>query len=139
MRASANIKQPSYYHPYCSIDDTNVTSIKVCWEGDNTVSLPDLRTEDSDVLAMWNSWVTPLVSKYGIDGIRLDSTQNIDTAFLPAFESAGELLSSDVKIWKDKMLMKVAGVCVVGEVFNGDPSYVCPYQEFVSGVLNYPA
>lgn len=33
----------------------------------------------------------------------------------------------------------LAGVYVVGEVFNGDPNYVCPYQNDVSGVMNYPA
>jgi len=27
---------------------------------------------------------------------------------------------------------------MVGEVFNGDPSYVCPYQNSMSGVLNFP-
>lgn len=35
-----------------------------CWEGDNTVSLPDLRTEDSDVLNMWNTWIGQLVANY---------------------------------------------------------------------------
>jgi alpha-amylase len=36
------------------------------------------------------------------------------------------------------MLTNVAGVYIVGEVFNGDPTYVCPYQQYMSGVLNYP-
>jgi len=27
---------------------------------------------------------------------------------------------------------------MVGEVFNGNPSYVCPYQNNMSGVLNFP-
>lgn len=30
------------------------------------------------------------------------------------------------------------GIHILGEVFNGDPTYVCPYQEYMSGVLNYP-
>lgn len=66
-----------------------MTSIQVCWEGDNTVSLPDLRTEDSDVSSVWNSWITSLVSKYGIDGLRVDSAQQVDQEFFPPFESAG--------------------------------------------------
>lgn len=59
-----------------------------CWEGDNTVSLPDLRTEDSDVLSMWETWVAQLVANYTIDGIRLDSAEEVDTAFFPPFQSA---------------------------------------------------
>lgn len=41
-----------------------LASIQVCWEGDNIVSLPDLRTEDSDVLGMWETWITQLVANY---------------------------------------------------------------------------
>ena len=55
-----------------------------------------------------------------VDGLRIDSSSEVDKAFFPPFESA-------------------AGVYAVGEVFNGDPAYVCPYQNYVSGVLNYPA
>jgi hypothetical protein len=36
------------------------------------------------------------------------------------------------------VLTNVAGVYIVGEVFNGNPTYVCPYQQYMSGVLNYP-
>ena len=106
----ANPGKQSYYHPFCLIDYNTATSIKVCWEGDNTVSLPDLRTENSDVSSTWNTWITNLVSKYGIDGIRLDSAQQVDTASLTSFQSA-------------------SGVYMVGEVFNGDPAYTCPYQQ----------
>ena len=31
-----------------------------------------------------------------------------------------------------------AAVYTVGEVFDGDPSFTCPYQEVLSGVANYP-
>lgn len=31
-----------------------------------------------------------------------------------------------------------AGVYAVGEVFDGDPSYTCPYQNYLDGLLNYP-
>jgi alpha-amylase len=54
----------SYFHPFCLIDYNNATSIQVCWEGDNTVALADLRTEDSDVLSMWETWVKQLVANY---------------------------------------------------------------------------
>lgn len=110
----------SYFHPFCLIDYNNATSIKVCWEGDNTVSLPDLRTEDSDVLSTFETWIANLISTYTIDGLRVDSAQQVDNAFFPPFQSAA------------------GGMHILGEVFNGDPTYVCPYQEYMSGVLNYP-
>ncbi|KAL2066610.1 hypothetical protein VTL71DRAFT_2681 [Oculimacula yallundae] len=110
----------SQYHDFCLIDYNNVTSIKNCWMGDNIVSLPDLRTENTDVLNVWTSWITNLVSKYKIDGIRLDSAQQLNNAFLAPFE-------------------KAAGVYVIGEVFNGNPSYVCAYQKDVTGLMNFPA
>jgi len=54
----------SYYHPYCAIDLNNITSVQDCWTGDDVVSLPDLRTENSNVQAMWNKWITQLVQNY---------------------------------------------------------------------------
>jgi len=87
---STDGSKKSDYHDFCLIDYQNATSIKVCWEGDNTVSLPDLRTEDSNVLSVWESWITALVSKYSIDGLRLDSAQQVDNAFFPPFQSAGK-------------------------------------------------
>jgi glycosidase len=83
------MSQQSFYHPFCLIDYSNATSIQQCWEGDNIVALPDLRTEDSDVLDVWKDWVTNLVSTYEIDGLRIDSAQQVDQAFFPPFETAG--------------------------------------------------
>jgi len=86
---SAKQEKQSYFHPFCLVDYDNSTSILVCWEGDNTVSLPDLRTENSTVLNMFNTWITQLVQEYSIDGLRLDSAQEVDMAFFPPFETAG--------------------------------------------------
>jgi alpha-amylase len=72
--------------------------------GSNTVSLPDLRTEDSDVQSEFNSWIAELVSN-----------------FWPSFQAAA------------------GGIHALGEVYNGDPAYVCPYQTSITGVLNFPA
>ncbi|KUI56593.1 Alpha-amylase A type-3 [Cytospora mali] len=109
----------SYFHDFCLIDYDNITSIQDCWEGDNTVSLPDLRTEDTDVLDTFNDWIEEVVANYTIDGIRLDSAQQLNYNFTPSFEAA-------------------AGVYLVGEIFNGDPDVVTPYQQYMSGMMNYP-
>lgn len=114
-------QQQSYFHPFCLIDYNDQNSIKNCWEGSNTVSLPDLRTEDSNVQSTFNEWITKLVSDYSIDGLRIDSVQQVNTGFWSSFQTAA------------------GGMHVLGEVFNGDPAYVCPYQTYMTGVLNFPA
>ncbi|KKA30803.1 hypothetical protein TD95_003661 [Thielaviopsis punctulata] len=109
----------SYFHSPCFINYNNQESIEDCWQGDNYVSLPDLRTEDSDVRSFFNTWVTNLVSEYGVDGLRIDSVKHQETSFWAGFEEA-------------------AGVFMLGEVYSGDPSYFLPYMNYLPGLLNYP-
>ncbi|KAG9732797.1 alpha-amylase, partial [Aureobasidium melanogenum] len=109
----------SYYHPFCLIDYNNQTSMELCWEGDNTVSLPDLRVEDSNVQDMFATWINQLVKNYTIDGLRIDSAAEVSKDSLANFESA-------------------ANMYAVGEVFNNNADYVCAYQDSLSGVMNYP-
>jgi alpha-amylase len=45
-----------------------------CWEGDNVVSLPDIRTEDSIVQSMWAKWVKELVANYTSNTFTLTAT-----------------------------------------------------------------
>jgi len=54
----------SYYHTPCAIDYNNASTLTTCWEGDDVVALPDLRTEDSAVANIWATWVGELVSNY---------------------------------------------------------------------------
>jgi len=107
----------SYYHSYCPI--TTSSSQTDCWLGDDVVSLPDLRTEDSDVMSIFQTWISSLVTQYNIDGLRLDSAGNVDTAFFPSFGDA-------------------ANVFMIGEVNSGVVSYACPYQSVMDSILNYP-
>ena len=96
-----------------------------------------MRTEDADVLSEWESWITGLVANYSIDGLRVDSAREVDTAFFPSFQSAGTFLlhSHGSKLG----LIFAAGVYIVGEVDDGDPNVVCPFQQYMSGTLNYPS
>ncbi|KAF2496974.1 alpha-amylase [Lophium mytilinum] len=110
----------SYYHSYCAITDyNNQDNVEDCWLGDSNVELVDLKTEDSTVASMYNTWITQLVSNYSIDGLRVDTAKHVDKNFFPDFNSA-------------------AGVFITGEVYDGDPSYTCPYQNYMDSVLNYP-
>ncbi|CRG90037.1 alpha-amylase [Talaromyces islandicus] len=110
----------SYFHSYCLISDySNQANVEDCWLGDTTVSLPDLNTDLSSVQTLWYDWVADLVSNYSIDGLRIDTVKHVQKSFWPGYNSA-------------------AGVYCVGEVFDGDPAYTCPYQNYLDGVLNYP-
>lgn len=85
----------------------------------STVSLPDLNTEDPFVVKTYNDWIKSLVSVFGVDGLRIDTVKHVEKPFWSGFRSA-------------------AGVFSLGEVFDGDAAYTCPYQEQLDGLLNYP-
>jgi alpha-amylase len=85
---------------------------------------------------MWYSWVGSLVSNYSskhssspfnnsntdttqVDGLRVDTVKHVQKNFWPGYN-------------------KAAGVYCIGEVFDGDAQYTCPYQEVMDGLLNYP-
>jgi len=109
-----------YYHSYCEIlNYNNQTNVEDCWLGDTTVALPDLRTEDPAVSQEYYSWINGLVSNYSIDGLRIDTVKHVDMDFWAGFNAA-------------------AGVYCTGEVLDTDASYVCPYQENLDSLLNYP-
>ncbi|KAJ5772917.1 hypothetical protein N7457_007813 [Penicillium paradoxum] len=109
-----------YFHDYCPVTDyNNQELVEGCWLGDDNVCLPDLNTESEEVQKIWYDWVGDLVSNYSIDGLRIDTVKHVQKDFWPEFN-------------------KAAGVYCVGEVFDGDVSYTCSYQEVMDGVLNYP-
>lgn len=85
----------------------------------SNVELPDLDTTNQQVINTYYSWIKSLVSTYGIDGLRIDTVKHVQESFWPGFSAA-------------------AGVYCVGEVFDGDPAYTCPYQNYLDGLLNYP-
>ncbi|KAK6064102.1 glycoside hydrolase family 13 protein (alpha amylase) [Seiridium cupressi] len=112
--------QQSEYHTACDIDYSSETSVETCWEVTSAPSLPDLRTEDDSIRSTWNDWITPLISKYGIDGLRMDSTKHVEKPFWPG--------------WVD-----ASGVYNIGEVYNGDPSVFPDWLNYIDGLENYPA
>ncbi|KAK9235373.1 glycoside hydrolase superfamily [Lipomyces kononenkoae] len=109
-----------YFHSFCWISDySNQSNVEVCWLGDDTVPLVDVNTQLDTVKSEYQSWVQQLIANYSIDGLRIDTVKHVQMDFWAPFQEA-------------------AGVYAVGEVFDGDPSYTCPYQENLDGVLNYP-
>lgn len=105
--------------------------------GNDEYPLCDLDTQSNTVRNMYNTWIEYMVSTYSsrhspsgtlcfstdhmiVDGLRVDSTKNVEQAFWPGFNSA-------------------AGVYCLGEIAEGDVPYVCPYQNYIDGVLGYPS
>ena len=105
-----------HYHDYCDITDwTNQWQIENC----RLSGLPDLKQENDWVTQTLLDWISNLISKYNIDGIRIDTIMEVPQWFWDKFRSS-------------------AGVFQIGEAFNGDINYVADYQNHLDSVFNYP-
>lgn len=109
----------SYYHPQSFITNyENQQETEEGWLGDEHVPLPDLNTEDPTVVLTLQTWITKLVQRFKIDGLRIDTFKHVRKNFWPDF-------------------VRAAGVWSVGEVLSGDPDYLSSYQPYVGGLLDY--
>lgn len=112
-----------YFHTFCTISNEDYASrdeeVQLCWLGDSVVELVDVNTTQPEVRSTYNTWISNLVSTYSVDGLRVDTVKHVEQDFWPGFNDA-------------------AGVYCVGEVFDGDQSYVCSFQNVMDGLLNYP-
>ncbi|OCH88147.1 alpha-amylase [Obba rivulosa] len=108
------------FHLECFIDDyNNQTDVEQCWLGDTTVPLADLNTENDDIVNTMYTWIKGLVGNYSADGVRIDTVKHIRKDFWPQFAQN-------------------AGVFTIGEVLDGNTSYVGPYTQVLDSVLDYP-
>ena len=105
-----------HYHDYCDITDWNNQ-----WQIENCrlSGLPDLNQENTWVAQKLFDWIKDLVSKYNIDGLRIDTIMEVPKTFWDTFRT-------------------YAGVFQIGEAFKGDIAYVADYQNHLDSVFNYP-
>ncbi|KAF2765530.1 putative alpha-amylase, partial [Teratosphaeria nubilosa] len=109
-----------YYHEYCVIEEEdNQTIVELCYLGDDLVTLADLRTEDQEVQDIFGEWISQMVSNYSIDGLRIDTSINVNPSFFTDFVNA-------------------SGVFAMGEVMQGDDSLACEWEATIGSILNYP-
>ena len=105
-----------HYHDACQITDWNnqwmVENCRLC-------DLPDLKQENEWVANKLYEWVHDIVQRYNFDGIRIDTIPEVPKWFWDKFAAS-------------------SGVFQLGEVFNGNPSYVAGYQGHVDSLFNYP-
>lgn len=101
----------------CQIQDyNNQAQVQHC----RLAGLPDLNQTQSFVANTLQEWVHAAISRFGFQGLRVDTTPEVNKPFWRAYEGA-------------------SGVFAVGEVFNGDVGYVSSFQgSALTSVLSYP-
>ncbi|KAF8227846.1 GH13 alpha-amylase precursor [Tricholoma matsutake] len=110
----------SDYHTRCEIRDyMNQTEVEQCWLGDNILPLADLNTEDPSIVQALNSWISELVKKYDMDGLRLDTAKHIRKDFWPSFTQS-------------------AAIFTIGEVVSDQTNYTKAYTYCLDSILDYP-
>ncbi|KAF2629058.1 carbohydrate-binding module family 20 protein [Macroventuria anomochaeta] len=110
----APLNQASSYHAACDINYSNQTSVENC----RIANLPDINTQSSEIRTLLNTWVGWLVKEYSFDGVRIDTVKHVEKDFWSGFSSA-------------------IGAYSIGEVFDGNPSYLAGYANLMPGLLNY--
>ena len=110
----APLNQASSYHAACNIDYSNQSSVEQC----RIANLPDINTQSSEIRNLLNTWVSWLVKEYSFDGVRIDTVKHVEKDFWPSFSSA-------------------IGAYSIGEVFDGNPTYLAGYANLMPGLLNY--
>jgi alpha-amylase len=91
-----------------------------CWVGGSQVPLPDLKTSSPRVRQGYNDWIKSLTTNYSIDGLRLDTVLQVEKGFWKGFRDA------------------VNDMYMIGEIFQEGADFVCDYQNYLSGLFNYP-
>ena len=105
-----------HYHDYCEITDWgNQWQVENC----RLSGLPDLKQENEWVAQTLLTWISEIIKRYNIDGIRIDTILEVKQEFWDSFRDA-------------------AGVFQIGEAFNGDIDYVKEYQNHLDSIFNYP-
>ncbi|CAG8948717.1 hypothetical protein HYFRA_00001838 [Hymenoscyphus fraxineus] len=116
-----NKKEDFHVNPICFISNyENQQEVEECWLGNNDYPLPDLNTKTENVRNMFSEWVSWFVDEYSIDGLRIDTVKHVEKSFWPGFNTASKVFN-------------------LGEVASGDISYLCDYQNYMDGLLNYGA
>ena len=110
--------------------------------------LPDLNQSNPWVAQQLTQWISGIVSKYSLDGIRIDTIPEVCIPCCAGAACLGHdwdpllrhcfafVLQVEPEFWAQ--FQSAAQVYAVGEVDNGNPAYVGPYQAVVDGTLSYP-
>jgi len=110
------LNKQEHYHNDCDIQDWgNQQQVENC----RLAGLPDFSQQNDYVKGYLKDWIKNTVSKFGFDGIRIDTIPEVPKDFWSEYTAS-------------------AGVFQMGECFNGFSDYVADYQHHVDGLFNYP-
>lgn len=130
--ALANIKKPAFLNDvtnYHNRGDSTWSGTSV-FDGD-FMGLDDLFTEKPEVVAgwiqVWSDWIT----KFGIDGLRIDTAKHVNPEFWRAFIPA---------ILKVAKSVGKTDFPIYGEVFDSNPIATAKFvrDQSFPGVLDFP-
>ena len=130
--ANANIKKPAFLNDltnYHNRGNSNWSGTSV-FDGD-FYGLDDLFTEKPEVVKgwidVWSSWIT----KFGIDGFRIDTAKHVNPEFWQAF------IPAILKVAKEAGKTDFP---IYGEIFDANPSNTAKFvrEQSFPGVLDFP-
>nr|XP_006819812.1 PREDICTED: alpha-amylase 1-like [Saccoglossus kowalevskii] len=105
-----------HYHDYCEITDwNNDWQVENCW----LFNLPDLAQEHPYVDEQLCNWIDTFLTKFDIDGIRIDTVTHVPKWFWEHFVGAADIYE-------------------VGEVYSSDLDKIEYYIPPLDATLNYP-
>lgn len=84
------------------------------------MTLPDVKTSSQSVRNAYGEWISSLTANYSIDGYRVDTVLQVEKSFWSSFRAAA------------------GNAYMLGEIFQSGADLVCEYQNYMSGVFNYP-
>lgn len=108
-----------HFHDYCYIMDNDYAHNQ--WRVTNCrlLNLPDLNHENPFVVTKLIEYIKDFISKWNIDGLRLDATPHMPYWFLDEFQ-------------------KAVGMYMIGEIFDARVDYVASYTKKIDAALNFP-
>ncbi|KAL0957670.1 hypothetical protein HGRIS_001451 [Hohenbuehelia grisea] len=105
------IPQLSFCFRHIVLLDHAEPDVEQGWLGDTNAPLPDVNTENPEVVTLMNTWIKNLVTEYGVDGLRIDTAKHVRKDF-----------------WTD--FVASAGAFSMGEVLSDDVGYASPYTNY---------
>ncbi|WP_068617689.1 family 14 glycosylhydrolase [Paenibacillus tuaregi] len=118
--AAAPFNNPDWYHHNGSITDADYDSNNQ-WKIENgdVAGLDDLNQENPATAQELKNWIKWLVQETKVDGLRVDTAKHMPKWFLKDFDTA-------------------AGTFTMGEIYDGNPSRIGDYSNYLDAVVDFP-
>ncbi|MGF7047717.1 glycosidase/chitodextrinase [Paenibacillus sp. DS2015] len=118
--AKAPFNNYDWYHHNGEITGSDYNSNNQ-WKIENgdVAGLDDLNQDNPAVTAELNNWIKWLINESKVDGLRVDTAKHVSKGFLKSFDNA-------------------ANIFTIGEIFDGSPTKIGDYSNYLDAVLDFP-